>query len=122
MHLRQVLNCRPGLGFSTTYHRPELYPTGSSLLLLFRATPPPENEPPFTEGRFDALATCHLEGLRVRRGWRGQKYKVGAGSEGLTRGRGGEQFVQQGFNHLARPSAFGISGLAGRSSYHTTPG
>ena len=29
---------------------------------------PREKEPPLTDGRFDALATCHLEGIRVRAG------------------------------------------------------
>ena len=29
---------------------------------------PRKNEPRFTDGRFDAVVTCHLEGLRVREG------------------------------------------------------
>ena len=29
---------------------------------------PGKEEPPFTDGRFDALASCHPEGLRVREG------------------------------------------------------
>ena len=35
---------------------------------LFAVPRPPQTEPPFTDERFDALAACHLEGLRVREG------------------------------------------------------
>ena len=60
------LLCPPGLGFSPPYsHRREHYQTGRSLL----ASPchgHRKKEPPFTDGRFDALAKCHLEGHRVR--------------------------------------------------------
>ena len=48
-------------------YRPEHYPTGYSLVALPPHVPRKE-EPPFTGGRFDALPTCHLEGLRVREG------------------------------------------------------
>ena len=51
--MRQVLNFPPGLGFS-----PPVIVSDS----------PRKYEPPFTDGRFDALATCHLKGLRVREG------------------------------------------------------
>ena len=47
--------------------RPEHYSTGQSLLAL-PCHGPRIKEPPFTDDRFDALATCHLEGLRVRDG------------------------------------------------------
>ena len=43
-------------------HHPEQYPTRYSLLSL-PCHGPRKEEPPFTNGRFDALATCHLQGL-----------------------------------------------------------
>ena len=50
----------------TSHHR-EHYPTGSSPLALPRHGLYKE-EPPFTNGRFDALASCLLERLLLREG------------------------------------------------------
>ena len=50
----------------TSHHRGH-YPTGSSPLALPRHGLRKE-EPPFTNGRFDALASCLLERLLVREG------------------------------------------------------
>ena len=38
--------------------------------MLCRGTPSAKEQLPFTDGRFDALATCYLDGLRVREGGR----------------------------------------------------
>ena len=95
-----------------TSHRPEHYPTGCSLLALL-CHAPREEEPPFTNGRFDV---CNREGLRVREGdmvstrpcrWkpmaRNRTYLV------VSRSKLGKVFrsecprhtpVQQGLNHL----------------------
>ena len=62
-----ALNCPPGLDFSL----PAIVPNSNRLSdrsLLRRATALAKQEPPFTDGRSDALATCHVEGLRVREG------------------------------------------------------
>ena len=62
---RQVLNCPSG-----SPHHPSprtLPPTGLSLLAL-PCYGSSEKELPFTNDRFDALATCHREGLRVGEG------------------------------------------------------
>ena len=64
-HLCQVLNCPPGLGFSP----PAIVPNTTRLENRSLCLPRHglcKKEPPFTDGRFDALATCHLEDLRVR--------------------------------------------------------
>ena len=66
MHLCQVINCPPGLGFSHQASYRAL-PDWIVALLAFRATPRNE-ESTFTDSRFDALATCHVEGLRARKG------------------------------------------------------
>ena len=50
-----------------TSRRPDHYPTGYSFLALPNHAPRNE-EPPFTNGPFDALETCRLECLRVREG------------------------------------------------------
>jgi len=48
-------------------HRPEHYATHSSLLAL-PCNGPRKKKPRFKGDRLDALATCHLEGLRIREG------------------------------------------------------
>ena len=50
-----------------TSHRPEHPPPGLSLLAL-PCHGARKDEPPFTDSFFDALSTCHLEGLRIREG------------------------------------------------------
>ena len=50
-----------------TGHLPEHHPSGQSPLVLL-CHGPREEEPSFAGGRFDALALCLLEGLRVRKG------------------------------------------------------
>ena len=50
-----------------TGHLPEHHPSGQSPLVLL-CHGPREEEPSFAGGRFDALASCLLEGLRVRKG------------------------------------------------------
>ena len=50
-----------------TGHLPEHHPFEQSPLVL-SCHGPREGEPSFTDGRFDALASCLLEGLRVRKG------------------------------------------------------
>ena len=50
-----------------TGHFPEHHPDGQSPLVL-SCHGPREEEPSFTDGRFDALESCLLEGLRVRKG------------------------------------------------------
>ena len=67
MHLCRVLNCLPSLGCSPPAFVPTDARLGSRSLLLPRHGPR-RKEPPLTDGRFDALATCHLQGLRVREG------------------------------------------------------
>ena len=67
MHQCQFLNCPPGLGFSPPAIVLNITPTGRTLLAL-PCLGPRKAEPPATDGRVEALATCHLEGLRVRAG------------------------------------------------------
>ena len=55
MHLCQVLNCPPGLGFPP----PAIVPNITRLSLPCHA--PRKQEPPFTNGRYHALAMCHLD-------------------------------------------------------------
>ena len=50
-----------------TGHRREHHPTGQSPLASPRHGPRKE-EPPLTDGRFDALASCLVERLRVLEG------------------------------------------------------
>ena len=50
-----------------TGHRREHHPTGSSAPVLPRHGPRKE-EPPITDDRSNVLASCLLEGLRVREG------------------------------------------------------
>ena len=50
-----------------TGHRREHHPTGSSAPVLPRHGPRKE-EPPITDDRSNVLASCLLEGLRVRKG------------------------------------------------------
>ena len=67
-HLCRVFGCPPGLRPST--------PRSSSRTSTHRAIAPfalprhgpRKEEPPFTDGRFDALASCLVERLRVREG------------------------------------------------------
>ena len=112
MHPCQVPNCPPGLGFC---------PPASSRTLLdwviapcFAVPWPPKEEPPFTDGRFDALASRHLEGLRVREGGMVSSKSALEANDSLkdlvaSRSKLGKVFrskgprhtpLQQGVNHL----------------------
>ena len=87
-------------------------------------------------GRFDALATCRIEGPRVReRGVVSTNSALEADDSkqdlAVSRSMLGQVLryegphhthVQQRLNHLGLQHSFGFSGLGGRPSYSTTPG
>ena len=63
----------------SAFHRTEDNLPGNGSLLC-PATAPAKITSLFTGGRFDALATCYLQGLRVREGG-GCQHKDGVGSQ-----------------------------------------
>ena len=66
MNLCNVFNRQPGLVFCRTAIVAKMTRLGNRSLLPCHA--PAKKEPIFTDGRFDAVATCHPEGHRVRDG------------------------------------------------------